>query len=296
MARNPAYARAAASRSAPKPKSDEQRRREAIAHNKRYPQNQVTPPWTEEMRRKWALEQNRKFPQNQVNVDPAPSASGGGSGGAGGGAGGGAPPARVEPFWTGDQQAGYWDRYGQLAGLVGYTAPDGTYVPGSIDAELGALANDTTYQNTQLDKQQQAATTAAVDNAIARGLYQSSIKDADIFDITATAKLRKQYLNDKLNMARLEGARRKKQAGDNWTNFLSHGWLQMGVDNAARLAAEQPPPETPPPPASTPAQPPASTPAQPPAPRPPRTPAQMRQANPAMVARVKRRMLARRRG
>lgn len=93
----------------------------------------------------------------------------------------------VQPYLTPQQQQDLEDRLSNISAQRNVIARD-----------AAQRAVDTLYQQQQVERGRVKDTANAVDSAISRGLFRSSIQDADVFDITATAKLRAQYLQDTL--------------------------------------------------------------------------------------------------
>jgi hypothetical protein len=84
----------------------------------------------------------------------------------------------------------------------------------------------------ELARQQLYDRRDAADNAAARGLAHSSIRDAELYDIDATAALRRNELDTQLSVATLDAGRQKLAAKAAWDNFQSAMARRM-VENAA---------------------------------------------------------------
>lgn len=97
------------------------------------------------------------------------------------------PPPPLDPFFTPEdiQAMGEWMRN------VGDNRA-------TVDSQLNTSRSDTTYQAGQLNQQAKHTASQAADNMAARGLFQSSIKDAALFDIEAQRATQEGYLNDRL--------------------------------------------------------------------------------------------------
>lgn len=117
----------------------------------------------------------------------------------------GVPTPPVDPFLTPDQ-------------IITQAQARGAFETGTqdVDNQLKNMSTDNDYQKGQLDKGAVQASAAENENAISRGLFQSSIRDAELFDIEATKSLRKQHLDDALNLAVSQGETRKKTLKDTW--------------------------------------------------------------------------------
>ena len=109
----------------------------------------------------------------------------------------------------------------------------------SIQSGLDKLGAETNFQLGQLDKQRAQDLESSADNMASRGLFQSSIKDADLYDIEATSRLRKEFVDTQLKNAVLDAGNQRKIIQDNrdaWAKALN----QRMVDNAAGVNADQP--------------------------------------------------------
>lgn len=126
----------------------------------------------------------------------------------------------VEPFLQPEQSQENSDRFFQAG-----------QSKGDITENLNKLSTDTGYQQTQIDRGLVKDQSATLDDAVARGIGQSSIKDGDIYDLQATAALRRNYLQTTLDNARIEGARRIKDIDDNWQQWVANR-DKMSVANA----------------------------------------------------------------
>lgn len=109
-----------------------------------------------------------------------------------------------------------------------------------IDNNLFNMSHEGKFQKQAADKAAKENAAAANDAAIARGLFQSSIRDAELADITATNALRKRYLDDQLAIADTQALGRKKTLQSNFESFLS-AMRQKAAQNAAEVGANQPP-------------------------------------------------------
>lgn len=105
---------------------------------------------------------------------------------------GAAAPAvkRIDPFFTPDDVLSRDDWYRNIhdQGAIG-------------ESTLANARTDTALQSGQLAAQAVKATADTTDNMIERGLFQSSIKDAALDDITATRTTQQGYLDARLKTA-----------------------------------------------------------------------------------------------
>lgn len=119
-----------------------------------------------------------------------------------------AQPAAVDPFFTADD----------LLAIGAFNTDLQTKLTG-IDTDLTNAETDTAYQKTQTDTAAKGASSSAQDDAISRGIFQSSIKDATLYDIEAQRSLSSKFLDDKLTTARLNAGSNKQTLSTAKTNF-----------------------------------------------------------------------------
>jgi hypothetical protein len=120
-----------------------------------------------------------------------------------------------------------------------------------VDKGLADLTTQTNYNRQQTDLGAKKSSSDATDNAIARGLFQSSIKDATLYDIEGQRARQQQLYTDQLNNATLDAQRRKTivtQAQEALQNRLN----DQAVENARQLSAQQSVPAPPPDPGAPP--------------------------------------------
>lgn len=109
----------------------------------------------------------------------------------------------------------------------------------NIDNQLEQMRAQTQYDTGQIDKQATYGKRDTNDAMAARGLSQSSIKDGEIFDIEATARTRKEFLNSQLALADAQGQATKLRLGDDFARFMDAMNKQM-VANADEVSANTP--------------------------------------------------------
>jgi hypothetical protein len=105
-----------------------------------------------------------------------------------------------------------------------------------IDRGLADLATETNFNRGQVDHQAAEAKSSATDNAIARGLFQSSIKDATLYDIEGQRARQQQLYSDRVSNAVMDADRRKRtiqQAQEAMSNRLANQAVQNGRDASA---------------------------------------------------------------
>lgn len=138
----------------------------------------------------------------------------------------------VAPFMTGEDMMAYAEARQayeqQLADL------DYSYAT--------AVAN-TGYEKEQVTKGAVKGKSDANWDAAARGLFRSSIRDADLFDIDATAEMRKRFLDTQLDTLKLNTETQKAALDRMWndpqTGYL-HGLELKKIANAQGVAADMP--------------------------------------------------------
>lgn len=146
----------------------------------------------------------------------------------------GAPPApHVDPFFTSED----------LLQISQFTTDLRTKMA-DIDRELADLGAQTTLDKTNNEKGAKESTAESTDSMISRGLFQSSVKDAALYDIEATRKLQETFLTDRLTRATLDAGTRKKILADSQTGFNTY-MAGKQVDNARGVESTMPPPAAP---------------------------------------------------
>jgi hypothetical protein len=79
-----------------------------------------------------------------------------------------------------------------------------------LDTALEKMRIDTEHSKSDITKSEGQAKSATIDNMIARGLFRSSVKDGEIYDIQATATMRRNFLDTALSTATIETGVRKQ--------------------------------------------------------------------------------------
>lgn len=103
-----------------------------------------------------------------------------------------------------------------------------------IDGALRNLATQTAYQETQIDDGARKATSATNDNAAARGISRSSIRDGGLADIEAQRVLQKNYLEDQLSTAKITADAKKAALTTHATGYIK-GLDAQAVANADEI-------------------------------------------------------------
>lgn len=100
---------------------------------------------------------------------------------------------------------------------------------------------DTGYEKGNITKAARQQSADSSDDFAARGLQRSSVRDADMFDIDATAEMKKAFLDTNLNTLKLHTDTEKERLRSAWedpeTGFL-HGMDLKKVQNAQAASAD----------------------------------------------------------
>lgn len=78
-----------------------------------------------------------------------------------------------------------------------------------LDRGLRDMETETTYQQGELDRAFTQRSASANDDAAARGVFQSSLRDASLDDLRRTREVQSNLLRDRLETARLDTERQK---------------------------------------------------------------------------------------
>lgn len=138
-----------------------------------------------------------------------------------------AAPPQIMPFLTAED----------LLGQIGFDFTNAQSLA-DIDKTLADLAANIGVQRKQTDKQAKQSTSDATDSAISRGLFRSSVKDAQIYDIEANRALQQQFFTDQLNNATLDADRRKRAIFDA-QQARDQALAIQAVQNAQNASAQQ---------------------------------------------------------
>lgn len=151
-------------------------------------------------------------------------------------------PAPVAPFQTGDDMLALADREGAIGEALA-----------AIDKQLADLSAQTTYNLNQVDESAAKATSGSKDQSAGRGLSGSTIAQAELFDIEATARTRKSFLQSELARAGTQAGLDKERLRGNLDAIRGAIGRKM-VENAEGISRTQqptpgplPPPPAPPP-------------------------------------------------
>lgn len=154
------------------------------------------------------------------------------------------PNAPAKPFLTGDQiiQQGQ----SQQAHDTGYQ---------TIADSLAQLALGNQYQKQAVEQSRVKGVAGTQDDAAARGIFNSSIKDGGVTDVDAQAATAQQHLVDNMAAAQASAAAQRTIL-DNALSASTTGFNQSAVENASAIDTgytTQPAPPAPPAPGAAPA-------------------------------------------
>lgn len=141
----------------------------------------------------------------------------------------GVPTPPVQPFLTADDMM-------QLANAI----HDFEINVHDIDSQLQTQKFNNEFDKTQIEDARKKGLSATDDSMIARGLFQSSIRDAELFDIEASARLRKNFLDDGLRIATTQAEQKKRMMQSSLDDFKRAMDVKK-VENAAAVGANQDP-------------------------------------------------------
>jgi hypothetical protein len=112
-----------------------------------------------------------------------------------------------------------------------------------LDFQYQKSVADTTYQKGEITRGAVYGRRDASDELAARGLFRSSIRDGDLFDIDATAEIKKRFLDTSLDTLKLDTESKKAQLNSMWndpvTGFMA-GLELKKIANAAGVSADMP--------------------------------------------------------
>lgn len=103
-----------------------------------------------------------------------------------------------------------------------------------IDNALSNQLSDTKVEKTKNDKNAKVGTVQTADEMAGRGIFQSSVKDAALYDIEAQRALSNKFLDDKMTQATLQAGTRKRTLAEGKKRFDTAMLLRKG-ENAASV-------------------------------------------------------------
>lgn len=134
----------------------------------------------------------------------------------------------VEPFMTAEDMQTYAQSRRQYEEGLNH-----------LDLNYSNQVANTAYEEEQIAKGAVSSKAEANDDFAARGLFRSSVRDADLFDIDATAEMRKTFLDTQLNTLRLNTEAEKASAESAWNEYQA-GVNKKEVENAQGVSATLP--------------------------------------------------------
>lgn len=141
----------------------------------------------------------------------------------------GVPSPTMSPFLTPDQQITQIDFEGDIEEQLA-----------NLDNALEGMRIDNEFQKTELDTAHKQQVARADESAIGRGLYTSSIRDAELNDLEATKRVRSSFLDTQFSVAQANaGATRERlrQSLDQLHNAMN----QQGAQNASNASEDAAP-------------------------------------------------------
>lgn len=127
----------------------------------------------------------------------------------------------IDPFLTSDQIAERADKTNEYNDTIS-----------NLQYALKMQQTETDYNKQMIDKQKPYDLEKANSSAAGRGLFSSSIRDASLYDIDATAALNKANYDREFDAMRMDTERQALQA-TNAFNTYKQALNQAAVDNAA---------------------------------------------------------------
>jgi hypothetical protein len=103
-----------------------------------------------------------------------------------------------------------------------------------LDFGLENQRIESEYEKSNLRKAAVESTVEANDELASRGLFHSSVRDAELYDINATSALRQNYLDRQLDTAQIQVQTQKVSAQNAWDDF-QRGMNQKQVQNAQEV-------------------------------------------------------------
>lgn len=134
--------------------------------------------------------------------------------------------ATITPFMTADDMLSAGEAREKYAGTLN-----------DLDYALSEMRSSSAFDRAQSYKDQTAASARADSSAAGRGLFNSSIRDAALYDVDATAAVQRNELDRKLDTAALDTQRQKLAAQSAWSSFQSAMNRKM-VENAVEATPE----------------------------------------------------------
>ncbi len=102
---------------------------------------------------------------------------------------------------------------------------------GDLDFNLEKQRQETQFGQQDAERGRVKGADKTNNSMAGRGMFHSSMRDAELFDIDATAGLRKQMLQQQLDTQTLNSQRQKSVLDSSWTQYMA-GLTQKQVENA----------------------------------------------------------------
>ncbi len=108
-----------------------------------------------------------------------------------------------------------------------------------LDRNYEAKKHEAEYESAEIEKGRISNKDSANWDFAGRGLFRSSIRDADLADIDATAEIKKKFLSDSLNALAVYNQGQKQSMEARWNRY-NEGLKRKEVENAEGVNANMP--------------------------------------------------------
>lgn len=109
----------------------------------------------------------------------------------------------------------------------------------NLDENYAAKKHEDEYEEAEIEKGRVSSKDSANWDLAGRGLFRSSIRDADLADIDATAEIKKKFLSDQLSALAVYNEGQKKAMEAKWNRY-EEGLRRKEVENAEGISATMP--------------------------------------------------------
>lgn len=147
----------------------------------------------------------------------------------------GIPTPTIQPFFTGDDLLQINEFLADFNRQMGFGD-----TPGELDLQLDRARIDTDRQKKEFDRQAHEAKVQTTDEMIGRGLFRSSIRDADLADIDRANAARKQILDTALGRLTIDTDIQKRRLQESKRRF-DEAMARKAAENAINANQGQPP-------------------------------------------------------
>lgn len=131
----------------------------------------------------------------------------------------------IQPFMKSDDMMALQEARSKMADTIA-----------NLDYDLDTEASENEYERSEIDRSAIMGRSSVNDDMASRGLFNSSVRDAELYDIDATAGIRKNFLDRTFDTLMMDTQRRKLAAQSALTEF-QHSMNQKMIENA-REASE----------------------------------------------------------